>query len=152
LRDRWLCAVWTGNSEVADTMTMEIFERLPHLIYSIGAGRALSLADEHLARAGVQRRIRFRVESFLVAPFLLTGTSLTTLVPERTGPILEATGDIRLLDPPIALPKLTEALWWHPRHTLDPAHMWLRTVFESVAAELRHFDVPREDAEGRPQR
>jgi hypothetical protein len=27
-------------------------------------------------------------------------------------------------------------LWWHPRHTADPAHAWLRARIAEIAAEL----------------
>jgi hypothetical protein len=26
-------------------------------------------------------------------------------------------------------------LWWHPRHTLDPAHAWIRARIAEIAAE-----------------
>src|SRR5580704_8883700 len=92
--DRWLCCVWAGNSAV----------------------------DLHLERSRVPRRIEFTVESFLLAPFLLEGTDLVTVVPERAVPHLRRTAAIRVLDPPVALPAITETLWWHPRDTASPAH------------------------------
>ena len=138
-KDRWLCAVWAGNPHVAGEMTLEVFQHLPHLVYSIGEGRTLSLADQHLQQLGVTRAVQFSVESFLLTPFMLKGTALTTLVPERTRPIFRG-ADIRMLRPPVPIPGITEALWWHPRHTLDPAHRWLRQCFADVAAGGRAMD------------
>jgi hypothetical protein len=31
---------------------------------------------------------------------------------------------------------LQEALWWHPVHTHDAAHIWLRETAARVGAEL----------------
>lgn len=142
LRDEWLCAVAADNTEVGDTMTMETFLRLPHVVYSIGPRRTLSLPDQYLTELGIERTVECTLESFLLAPFLLPGTSLTALIPARAAAMLDGTSNIRLLRPPIALPPVTVALWWHPRHRLDPGHGWLRSRLREVAADLAHVDLP----------
>jgi LysR family nod box-dependent transcriptional activator len=138
--DRWLCCVWDGNSEVGDSMTMETYLRLGHLVYSGVRGHPISLVDTHLAAAKVPRRIEFTVESFLLAPFLLQGTDLVTVVPERAAGHLRRTAAVRFLEPPLHLPSITEMLWWNPRHTLDPAHAWLRARIAEIATELDRAD------------
>jgi DNA-binding transcriptional LysR family regulator len=134
--DRWVCCVWAGTAEVGDEMTMETYLRLGHLVYSAVRGHPVSIVDTYLARAGLARRIEFTVESFLLAPFLLQGTDLVAVVPERAAGHLRRTADVRFLEPPLPLPGITEMLWWHPRHTADPAHAWLRARIAEIAAEL----------------
>jgi LysR family nod box-dependent transcriptional activator len=134
--DRWMCCIWEGNTRVGDRMTTDAYVELGHLSYSMGAGQPASLADRHVTALGLERRIEFSVESFLLAPFLLQGTDLVALVPARAAPHLQRTADVRLLDPPVAFPTLVERLWWHPRHAGDPAHAWLRARIAEVAAEL----------------
>jgi len=142
--DRWLCCVWAGNAAVGnagnsaggDRMTLDAYLRLGHLVYSMGRGQPASIVDQHLERSGLPRRIEFTVESFLLAPFLLEGTDLVTVVPERAVPHLRRTAAIRLLEPPVPLPAITEMLWWHPRHTATPAHAWIRARIAEIAAEL----------------
>ena len=92
----------------------------------------------HLAFGAVQRRIEVSVESFLLAPFLMQDTDLVTLVPERAETFLRRTGDIRILESPVALPVLVEMLWWHPRADTDPAHTWLRGRVAALAGTLAH--------------
>jgi LysR family nod box-dependent transcriptional activator len=135
--DRWACCVWEGNTRVGKRMTLERYTALGHLIYSMGgAGQPVALPDLHLGRLGVPRRIEVSVESFLLAPFLLQGTDLVTLIHKRAEAFLRRTGDIRVLESPIELPALVEMLWWHPRATADPAHTWLRTRIGEVAHTL----------------
>jgi LysR family transcriptional regulator, nod-box dependent transcriptional activator len=135
--DRWMCCVWDGNRRVGKRMTLDDFTSLGHLIYSMGGGgQPVALPDLTLNRLGVPRRIEVSVESFLLAPFLLQGTDLVTLVPARAEAFLRRTGAIRLLESPVELPVLVEMLWWHPRAHADPAHAWLRTRIEEVAAGL----------------
>jgi LysR family nod box-dependent transcriptional activator len=134
--DRWDC-IWEGNTRVGKRMTMERYTALGHLIYSMGgAGQPVALPDMHLGRLGVPRRIEVSVESFLLAPFLLQGTDLVTLIPKRAEAFLRRTGDIRVLESPIELPALVETLWWHSRATADPAHAWLRTRIGEVASTV----------------
>ena len=135
--DRWECCVWEGNTRVGKRMTLERYTALGHLIYSMGGtGQPVALPDLHLARLGVPRRIEVSVESFLLAPFLLQGTDLVTLIPTRAEPFLRRTGDIRVLEAPVEFPPLVETLWWHPRATADPAHAWLRARIGEVARTL----------------
>jgi LysR family nod box-dependent transcriptional activator len=118
-------------------MTLERYLSLGHLVYSMGGrGQPVALPDRHLAGLGLERRIEVSVESFLLAPFLLQGTDLVTLVPQRAEAFLRRTGDIRLLPSPVDLPVLVEMLWWHPRANADPAHAWLRARIARVAATL----------------
>jgi DNA-binding transcriptional LysR family regulator len=82
---------------------------------------------------GIQRRIHVTVESFLLAPFLIEGTPLISLVLEREVRALGSSPKIRLFEPPFALPDIHEAMYWHPRHTTDPAHRWLRDRLHQIA-------------------
>ena len=101
-----------------------------------------SIVDRHLEHAGLPRRVEIIVESFLLAPYLLSGTNLVTVVPERAVPYLRRTAAIRVLEPPVELPSITEMLWWHPRRTADPAHAWLRDRIAAIAGQIG----PAEDA------
>lgn len=136
LHDHWLSAVWTGNSRVGAQMTKKTFLGLGHMIYSIGPSHQLALPDQFLRDSGVARKIEYSVESFLLAPFLLKGTNLTTLIPSRTRPAIEQSGEIKFVSPPYPVPDITEYLWWHPRHATDAAHIWFRNRFADVAAEI----------------
>jgi LysR family nod box-dependent transcriptional activator len=136
-QDHWMCCVWSGNSRVKRRISLEDFLSLGHLVYSMGGpDQPAALPDRQLARLGIKRRIEVSVESFLLAPFLLQGTDLVTLVPKRAQAFLRRTGDIRILPSPIELPPLVEMLWWHPRANADPAHSWLRGRIAEVAATL----------------
>jgi LysR family transcriptional regulator, nod-box dependent transcriptional activator len=137
MADRWLCAVDAKNPHVKNkAMTQKQFLELPHLVYGIGTDRQLNLADQYLARLGVKRRIDVTVESFLLVPFLLQGTRLVSLVLERAAKRLAQTAHIKTLEAPFELPDIHERMYWHPRHTTDTGHRWLRERLKTVAAAL----------------
>jgi len=134
--DRWLCCVWEGNSQVGDELSLPTYLQLGHVVYSMAAGLPAAVVDTYLARTALPRRVEFIVESFLLAPALLEGTDLITLVLERAVPLLRRTAAIRLLDPPLQLPPISQRLWWSPHRTTDPALAWVRAKIGEIAAGL----------------
>ncbi len=141
--DRWLCAVDANNPYVRnDRLTMKQYLELPHLVYGIGIDRQLNLADQYVGQLGIRRRIDVTVESFLLVPFLLEGTPMVSLMLERAARRLSGITNVRTLRPPLKLPDIHEALYWHPRHTSDAGHRWLRERLWAVASELHPHNSP----------
>jgi len=134
--DRWLCCVWEGNSQVGDELSLQRYLQLGHVSYSMASGLPAAIVDTYLAQVAPPRRVEFIVESFLLAPALLQGTDLITMVLERAVPLVRRTAAIRLLDPPLPLPPLIQRLWWSPHRTTDPALAWVRARIGEVAADL----------------
>lgn len=138
MSDRWLCAVDANNPYTKQRrISKEMFLELPHVIYGIGADRQPNLADKYLFDMGIQRRIGATVESFLLVPFLIQGTQFVSTVLERSVRILADIPSIVTLDPPFELPDIHETMYWHPRHTTDSGHRWLRERLIAVAADLQ---------------
>ena len=134
--DSWVCLVWSGHPTVGDALTVEQYLALPHLTYNLSSPQYASIADEHLARNGHDRKIVASTETFATAPFLLRGTPLVTLVPRRLGERLREPADVKLIEPPFDLPPLREKLLWNPRFTASAAHAWLRTQMLEAAKSL----------------
>jgi DNA-binding transcriptional LysR family regulator len=132
--DRWLCMLDAAMHDGTELDTQR-YLTLPHLVYSIGQDLQLNLADRHLAEQGVHRRVELTIESFLMVPLLIRGTSLVSLVLERSAQLLPTTG-LRLVDPPIPVPDINEAMYWNPRNTDDAGHRWLRSRVAATAAAL----------------
>ena len=85
-----------------------------------------------LAERGLERRVALRVTNFLIAPVVVCQTDLVSTMPVRLARRLTKTYPLRLLPPPIALPRFDYAMFWHPRLDSDPAQRWLREVVGSV--------------------
>jgi DNA-binding transcriptional LysR family regulator len=130
--DRFLLACDRDNPDVGEHVTPEQFSRLPYLSYSVGP--LAVLADSELDEVGVERRVEVRTQSFVIAPFLLTGTRLVSMVQERLARLVADQARLRLLEPPVALRPIVEAMYWSPRHTSNPAHTWLRELIAEIAA------------------
>ncbi|WP_351233142.1 LysR substrate-binding domain-containing protein [Streptomyces sp. NPDC002133] len=134
--DRWLCCVWEGNSKVGDELSLQTYMQLGHVVYSMGRHAPAAVVDTYLAQTALRRRVEFTVESFLLAPTVLEGTDLVAFVLERAVPLLQRAAAIRLLEPPLRIPPITQTLWWSPHRTTDPALAWVRAKIGEIAADL----------------
>jgi hypothetical protein len=79
-------------------------------------------------------------------PQLVAGTRRVALVQRRLAERLAGFVPVRVVEPPYDAVPLQEALWWHPVHTHDAAHIWLREtaarVGEAVDAERPAISGP----------
>lgn len=90
---------------------------------------------------GIEPRVEVSVDSFQLLPFLVAGTRRIALVQERLAKRLAPIADVRVVEAPYETVPLREGLWWHPVHTHDGAHIWLRDLAARVGAGLPHPPV-----------
>lgn len=122
--DRFVCAVSVDHPEVGASVSIEQLQTLPYLAYR--AHGLSSNVDRQLDELGVSRAVEMTTEHFVIAPLLLSGTNMICMLHERLGIELERSAGIRLLEPPVVLRPVTQAIFWHPRRDVDPGHRWLR--------------------------
>lgn len=130
--DRFVCAIWNGNTEIDDTLSEAQFCKLGHISYS-HPPYGFTLLDHFAGPIARNLRIQAMTDSFLDLPFLLRGTNSIALVQERLGRQLEAAADIRLVDCPVRLSPLNISMWWNALYEKDLAHTWLRTTLLEIA-------------------
>ncbi|GAB3167917.1 hypothetical protein GCM10027162_04650 [Streptomyces incanus] len=85
---------------------------------------------------GIEPGVEVSVDSFAMLPFMVVGTDRIALIRKRLAELLHNRSAVRLMSPPYEAVPLQEALWWHPLHTHDSTHIWLRRAARRVAAEL----------------
>ena len=133
-RDRWVFAVAKDNRDVGSRMTLRAVSRLPHVRYSVmGIGGA---GEGHLDAIGVERRTEVTIGGLLAALFLLRGTRLATLTPERLAKPLEQAAGIRVVKPAFRIPDIVECMMWSPVSDDDAGHQWLRETVREVCSRL----------------
>jgi DNA-binding transcriptional LysR family regulator len=88
-----------------------------------------------------EETIAMSIESFFLLPIMLTKTRYIAVVHERLAKRLSTLGDIKVLELEFKTEPITEAIYWHPRLTLDPAHRWLRELLVRSAGEIDLADA-----------
>ena len=76
------------------------------------------------------------MDNFQSLPILVAGSDRVAAVPRRLAERLADAVCIRTLPLPIDAGPIVETLWWHPAHTRDAAHVWLRQVVGDACAHL----------------
>jgi len=140
-RDRWVCLVAEDNPEVGETITLAQLGALPWASYQ----RAYdSSVTRQLSMLGVEPRVQVSVDSFQLLPAMVAGTSRVAMIHALLAArlALGPGSGVRLLDCPFDAVPVREALWWHPVHTHDAGHLWLRATAAAVAASADDGELP----------
>ncbi len=133
--DEWVCLVSSANTRVADRLTVQDLRNLPWITIYRDSWLATA-AERQLRMHGVELRSAMVTDSFLSLPFLVADSDRLALVPRMLAERAALRQQLRVLDCPIPLTPLAEAMWWHPTGTDDPALAWLRGVISAVGREL----------------
>jgi DNA-binding transcriptional LysR family regulator len=135
-RDRFVCVVDPVATELADgALTLEDLSRMPHAAPTFAPGSRTPV-DGVLEELGVTRRVQVTVFGWLSVPFVLAGTRMVAIMPERMARLAIRTAPLVILEPPFGLVELVEAAWWHPSRTDDPAVRWLLNALQKAARGL----------------
>lgn len=93
-------------------------------------------AVRQLGMLGIEPRVEVSVDSFQLIPLMVAGTRRVALVQERLARLCAGTAAVCVVEPPYEAVPLREALWWHPVHTHDAAHIWLRETAVRVGERV----------------
>ncbi|GAA2597287.1 LysR family transcriptional regulator [Streptomyces lienomycini] len=133
--DRWVFVVADDHPSVSDRLTRQDLADLPWVTYQRTYDAP---AVRQLGMLGVEPRAEVSVDSFQLLPLLVAGTRRIAMVQSRLARLLAPIAPVRVVEPPYEAVPLQEALWWHPVHTHDAAHLWLRETAARVGARLDH--------------
>lgn len=118
-RRRWTLEAWLAASHVLPTPLGE---------------NDVGLLDRALASRRLHRRVALTVPSFGAAVRVVERTDLIATLPRAF--VRSVAPSLFLAEPPLTVPVPTPLLVWHPRHSTDPRHRFLRQVLMEGAAAL----------------
>ncbi|WP_233859421.1 LysR family transcriptional regulator [Paraburkholderia sp. HD33-4] len=102
------------------------------LVSALGTGHE-HLAIERLIESEIPRsNIVCRVPVFTSAALIAKHSDVIATVPRSLAVAMCGDLDLQLVEPPIELPKLEIAQYWHDRCHLEPGNQWLRSTFRKL--------------------
>ncbi|MFF1379298.1 LysR family transcriptional regulator [Streptomyces sp. NPDC058308] len=131
--DRWVFVVADDHPAITDRLTLQDLADLPWVTYQRTYDAP---AVRQLGMLGVEPRVEVSVDSFQLLPLLVAGTRRIAMVQARLARRLAPIASVRVVEPPYEAVPLQQAMWWHPVHTHDAAHIWLRETAARVGAQL----------------
>ena len=109
---------------------------MPHAVAGFGPG-ILTPADRAFGELGIARRVALQVHGFLPLPFVIAGTDMVAVVPEKLARMhVRDDGPLVVVEPPFGEVVLAEGYWFGRDRLSDPAHRWLFARFDELAEEL----------------
>jgi DNA-binding transcriptional LysR family regulator len=137
-RDRWVCIADPANPRLTHgELTLDDIAALPHAVATFGTPPGfLGAVDRVLEALGVSRHVQVTTVGWLPLPFVVAGTDLVAIVPERLARRVAATAGVTVREAPPGMAELVEAAWWHPTRSGDQALRWLRSIVAEVASNL----------------
>jgi len=128
-RESYVCLVRKDHPSFLSGMTMDAFLEVPHAIAdSTGTAHHAAL-DRAIERSKIRRHIKLVVPEFAALPMLVLDSDLLVIVPQRLAALLATHLPIKILPPPISIPPMSVAIYWHERYHRDSANKWLRQAF-----------------------
>ncbi len=128
LRQRYACAVRKGHPVVGESLTLDQYLELDHVVVS-SRRKGVSYEDTALNRLGRQRKIRTRVQHYQVAPLVVERTDMALTMPMS----MAQKYDLQVLELPFTLPPLDWNLFWHKSADHDQANIWMRDLLMEIA-------------------
>lgn len=122
------CVVWSGNTAVGDTLTMEQWLAMSHVVVHFGRDQLTVFEKwfaDHSATKGAERRVDIIAPSFGVVPHLIVGTQRVATMHTSHALRYEKLLPLRVLPGLPEFPTMREMVQWHPHLDTDPAVRWL---------------------------
>ncbi|MGX1124432.1 LysR family transcriptional regulator [Pseudomonas sp. HLS-6 TE3448] len=124
--ESYVCVMRSDHPDAAnDTLSLDRFCALDHVLVSPSGGGFLGVTDEALKKVGRSRRVTVSVTSFLVLPEILMVSDLIAVVPRR---LAVRHDGLTLVEPPVEIPGFSKMLAWHERTHRDACYQWIRSL------------------------
>jgi DNA-binding transcriptional LysR family regulator len=133
--DEFVCIVRKNHPRVGARLTLKAYTELSHVLVtpeSEGPG----VVDTELAKRGLQRTVGLRISHFLMVPGIIAVTDMVAAVSRRVAEEAARRLPLRILPPPLPLPRGTVRQVWHERTESSAAHAWLRGTVEAIARDV----------------
>jgi DNA-binding transcriptional LysR family regulator len=137
-KDRWVVLRAAGHAHKRK-LTIKEFERCAHVLVE-PPGTLEHPLTHVLRQKGITRNVTLKIPHFFALPSVILSSDLLATVPYSVATNLRSADGIDIQELPFAAPTLDVRMYWHARRDSDPAHAWLRGVFETLFSDP---SVPR---------
>jgi LysR family nod box-dependent transcriptional activator len=131
--DDYACIVWSENHIIGDSITLDEYLNMGHVVLQFSRGRTPAADEWVLKQLGHVRRTEVIAMNFNMLAQFVVGTNRIATLQRRMAEYYARLLPLRLLLPPLKLPSLTQCVHWNQAFDQDPGSLWLRTLLKQVA-------------------
>jgi DNA-binding transcriptional LysR family regulator len=124
----FVCLLRTNHPIRATTLSLAQFLRLEHAVV-YGAGRSYEIFERLLKSKKIHRRVVLETPHFMSIPSIISQSDLIVTVPHAVGVFVQSAHmNIRIVQPPVRIPKIDLKQHWHRNFQRDPKNRWIREL------------------------
>lgn len=135
LEEDFCCLVWSASPLAQQPLTLGAYQSAGHVVMQ-PPGAAPSFEGAAMQRQEVTRRVEVATFSFVGALSLVVGTQRIATVHRRLALYAQRFLPVTVLEVPVALPKMEQAMQWHKYRTNDPGLAWLRELLLRAVVDM----------------
>lgn len=128
------CMVRAGHKIKGPQMTLQEFVDAEHVFVKDG-GRSQEMFEAELSAHRIERKIVLRTSHYMSIHSIIADSDLVVVLPRPVASALSGEEDVRVLVPPVEIPKYDLKMYWHQRFHHDPKIAWLRSVATSLFSD-----------------
>jgi DNA-binding transcriptional LysR family regulator len=131
--ERYVSVASRTHPRLSAEPSLKDFAAERHVLVSMpGSGHAHQLAERAVEAVIPPENIICRVPIFIAAAIVAKHTDAVATLPYSIATVLGQDLDLKLITPPIKLPRIEIAQYWHERFHRDPGNQWIRGVFRTL--------------------
>jgi DNA-binding transcriptional LysR family regulator len=130
-QEPFVCAVRRGHPAVGETLDLDTFLSLGHLLVS-PEGDLFGHTDAVLAKNGLKRRLALTVSHMYPAPAVIAGSDLIATLMLGVIQLSGWSDKLTWFPPPFELEPCPYVMIWHRRNNAHTAQRWLRRCIETI--------------------
>ena len=130
----FVCLLRTDHPIKGPRLTVKQFRQLGHAVVR-AEGRSQEIFERVLVRHRIRRREVLQTPHFMSIPHIIARSDLVATVPMAVGTSFSKFMGIRLIKPPIEVPRIDLRQYWHRKFHHDPHSRWLRSLVHSLINE-----------------
>ncbi len=130
--ERFVCLVSANHPRLKSKMTKKQFLGERHIEVVLPKGNGHGVLAKALGDLQMERTISMRLPSFLGVSRIVQHSDLVAIVPLHFGQLLAEDGQVKVIEPPVALPAYPVKQYWHERYHATPANKWLRNLVATL--------------------
>lgn len=134
--DTYTVIAWSQSTLVGDTLSFDEYMGLKHVVFRSDKNSNPWLERWFAKRYGDVRRVDVAAPSFALLPYLVINTDRIATVQTRLATHYLSILPLKMIPPPLELPRLVETLQWNVHRDPDPASQWFRKLLREHATKM----------------
>jgi LysR family transcriptional regulator, nod-box dependent transcriptional activator len=124
--DAFVCVFWAGNTAIGDTLDVDTYLSLRHVVTTFGSAWRGSHFEHWMEERQEPLKVACSLPSFSLLADCLTGTPWIATIHRSLWDSLPEGVPLRALPHPLPLPEIVENLQWHRSRQDDDSIAWMR--------------------------